>query len=307
MSEPTPGHDQIARAYRRLLWAFPRWYRRERGAELLTTLLDDARPGQRRPDWLDVFDLARSGLRARLRPPRRVYAYLATVIGALYLAIVGAAAAVHLSPYPGPPTEAQAIATAVAATGVTPRDLPGPVVRCDAGCPPWEKQDADWVVAYDSPPEDPDWVSVHYDPPWEDAAAMVARARERLGSTGWQVSRLSVESSGVTHFTATRGHLSLSVISLVPPAHYRSTSVELSMTKTVSATTELAFAGGILAGLATGWPMSVWLLQKLRRTRLQISSPSSGSCSRAVPGSRSLSPCCSAPGLRWTRSRSRSR
>jgi hypothetical protein len=40
---------RLGRAYRRLMWAYPRWYRRERGAELVTTLLDDAAPGQRWP------------------------------------------------------------------------------------------------------------------------------------------------------------------------------------------------------------------------------------------------------------------
>lgn len=39
----------LERRYRRLLLAYPRWYRQRRGEEILTTLLEGSRPGQRRP------------------------------------------------------------------------------------------------------------------------------------------------------------------------------------------------------------------------------------------------------------------
>jgi hypothetical protein len=84
--------DRLHRVYRRLLWAYPRWYRRERGLELVTTLLDDAAPGQRRPTAADVADLVRGGVRARLRPPRGAGSYAAVVIVAVWAAIAGAAA-----------------------------------------------------------------------------------------------------------------------------------------------------------------------------------------------------------------------
>jgi hypothetical protein len=62
--------DVLGRRYRRLLWAYPGWYRRERGQEILTTLLDAARPGQRRPAGGEVLGVVVQGLRCRLRPPR---------------------------------------------------------------------------------------------------------------------------------------------------------------------------------------------------------------------------------------------
>jgi len=40
----------IEKWYRVLLWAYPRRFRRVRAQEMLTTLLDAARPGQRRPE-----------------------------------------------------------------------------------------------------------------------------------------------------------------------------------------------------------------------------------------------------------------
>lgn len=39
----------LERRYRRLILAYPRWYRLRRGEEMLTTLLEGSRPGQRRP------------------------------------------------------------------------------------------------------------------------------------------------------------------------------------------------------------------------------------------------------------------
>jgi hypothetical protein len=55
----------LARRYERLLLAYPAGYRRRRSAEILGTLLDSARPGQRRPALADAADLVRGGLRAR--------------------------------------------------------------------------------------------------------------------------------------------------------------------------------------------------------------------------------------------------
>ena len=58
--------DALTRRYRRLLFAYPDTYRRQRGEELLGTLLDTARPGQRRPTVADTADLLLGGLRQRL-------------------------------------------------------------------------------------------------------------------------------------------------------------------------------------------------------------------------------------------------
>ncbi len=39
----------LERRYRKLILAYPRWYRQRRGEEMLTTLLEGSRPGQRHP------------------------------------------------------------------------------------------------------------------------------------------------------------------------------------------------------------------------------------------------------------------
>lgn len=55
----------LERRYRRLLLAYPAAYRRERGAEILDTLLESAAPGQRRPGAREVAALLLGGLRVR--------------------------------------------------------------------------------------------------------------------------------------------------------------------------------------------------------------------------------------------------
>jgi hypothetical protein len=80
----------LARRYRVLLFAYPRAYRRLRGAELLGTLLDAAPPGRTRPTAREAANLIRHGLRARLgRPASRTvvaWAVLTVVISGVFSA-----------------------------------------------------------------------------------------------------------------------------------------------------------------------------------------------------------------------------
>ncbi|SNT63155.1 hypothetical protein SAMN05421812_11511 [Asanoa hainanensis] len=86
----------LARRYRRLLFAYPRAYRRARGDELVGALLDAAAPGLRRPSAREAANLVRHGLRARLgRPASRTvvtWAVLAAVISGLFAAAFAARA-----------------------------------------------------------------------------------------------------------------------------------------------------------------------------------------------------------------------
>ena len=85
MIEPTA----LERGYRRWLRVYPRSFRREHGAEMLTVLMAGAASGQRRPRIAERIDLVRGALAARLRPrvPRTSRAVFAVVklmyIGAL--------------------------------------------------------------------------------------------------------------------------------------------------------------------------------------------------------------------------------
>ena len=87
----------LARRYRRLLFAYPRGYRRARGAELVGALLDAAPPGRSRPTVREAVDLVRHGLRARLgRPASRsvvAWAVLTAVISGVFTAAFATRAA----------------------------------------------------------------------------------------------------------------------------------------------------------------------------------------------------------------------
>ncbi|MFG3604015.1 hypothetical protein [Micromonospora chersina] len=80
----------LTRHYRRLLLAYPRAYRRERGEELLGLLLDAAPAGRTRPTLGEAVDLIRGGLRCRLGRPGSstvgVWALLTALICGLFTA-----------------------------------------------------------------------------------------------------------------------------------------------------------------------------------------------------------------------------
>ena len=86
----------LERSYRRLLLAYPRRYRRTRGPELLTTLLDASGPDQRRPHWRDAVNVVGSGLRYRFALPGGRWLATAVVFVALATAALGAAAGARL-------------------------------------------------------------------------------------------------------------------------------------------------------------------------------------------------------------------
>ena len=62
----------LERRSRSLLRAYPRWYRRQRGDEMLATLLEASQPGQRWPSARDTRALLIGGLRVRATQDQRL-------------------------------------------------------------------------------------------------------------------------------------------------------------------------------------------------------------------------------------------
>ncbi|SBT50032.1 hypothetical protein [Micromonospora auratinigra] len=103
----------LTRHYRRLLLAYPRAYRRERGEELLGLLLDTTPPGRTRPTVTGAVDLVRAGLRCRLgRPASRTVGVWA-VLTALICGLFGAALASRAAWETSRPQPDRAEATAI--------------------------------------------------------------------------------------------------------------------------------------------------------------------------------------------------
>lgn len=87
----------LDRRYRRLLVAYPRAYRRERGTEIVHTIADAAPPGRVRPTVPEAVNLVASGLRCRLgRPGSRLVVAL-SLLTALLAGFVGAAGSSRLA------------------------------------------------------------------------------------------------------------------------------------------------------------------------------------------------------------------
>lgn len=257
---------ELRRSYLRLMRAYPRWYRRERGAELLTTLLDDARPGQRRASRRDVVDLLLSGVRARFRPPRRFTAYAAAVVAAGYLGLAGAAGAVQLTDYPGPPTDAQAVAAARAALPHEPHNVPGPAVHCDLMCPDWDGRDD--VVAFDAPPDRTDRVVIWYRAEQMAPAARLEQARRRLEAASWQVGDVYDLDADYPQLDAGKDGITIRLsASTVAPENGQVTAV---VAKDFSTTATWALLIGGAGGLLAGWLLAVWVLHRARGHRPAI-------------------------------------
>ncbi|HZM80815.1 MAG TPA: hypothetical protein VFC19_34265 [Candidatus Limnocylindrales bacterium] len=72
-----PMMSPLERRYRLLLKAYPAEYRAVRGDEIVATLLDNARPGQRVPSPADVADILGHALRRRFSPDLQEAAGLA--------------------------------------------------------------------------------------------------------------------------------------------------------------------------------------------------------------------------------------
>jgi hypothetical protein len=256
--------SDLARTYRILMLAYPRWHRRERGLELLTTLLDDAAPGQRRPRLVDAANVLRAGLLTRLRPPRTPIAWLITVVVTAAAGLAAAAAAVLLSPYPGPPAEDEAIAAAAVAVGPVTDNVPGPPVHCPlGGCHVYGITDQ--VVPQDAEPMRIDNTVVYYRIQVHEAFNVMSSVRGRLVAAGWRVDPAPPPSdiAGLTAYNGTlRVHVSGFDLGLQGTAF---SSVTVYVAKQVSATTIVSvFAAGV-GGLMAGWPLGVWALQRFRR------------------------------------------
>jgi hypothetical protein len=261
--------DRLGRRYRRLLWAYPNWYRHERGEEVLSTLLDAARPGQRRPGVAEVLDLVSGGIRCRLRLPRDPGYRIVAVIVASFAALVGAAAASGFAVIVPPPTEERAAALAETAMAQRPHNLPGPTYRCPDYCNYQWVRHGDQVVVFDDPfyrNLGVDHTTVVY---WAAGPDAVAAARGRLIADGWSIDDRAYPpgalSSGpfgppIRGFTAYRGNLSLHLHqtagSGLPPVQ-----LTFEPRRAPAALDAAAAAGGMVAG----WMAFCWVIQRGRR------------------------------------------
>ncbi|WP_327001256.1 hypothetical protein OHA72_39865 [Dactylosporangium sp. NBC_01737] len=269
-------NPRLERAYRWLLLAYPRRFRRDKGTEILTTLLDAAPPDRRRPTAWDAVDLLAGGARARfLPPPGAAAAVLATVV-ALLMGI-GAAAAAGWLGWQASSTMPSAAASAATAQVVFGQPAQAPVVD------PGDPLDLDWLGVRTAPgdegstgpPPAPGAVHLRLRTGTQDVAAVLAGARERLAAAGWRTDQPTAD--GV--FWASKGDQIVRVTALLgdrDPNGGGSWSVDDPVYLIVSvhrpaptAVTTLALAG-LLAGAVAGWLLAAWALHARARHRSRL-------------------------------------
>ncbi|HEV7898452.1 MAG TPA: hypothetical protein VGP31_11475 [Planosporangium sp.] len=259
--------DQLARRYRRLLWAYPRAYRRERGAEMIDTLLAAAMPGRRRPAARERVNLLRHGLRGRLGRPRSkaivVIAGLAAVLGG-FLGAAGAARASWQGARPLPGNAASAtIAQAVLPTAASTK---------------WSRHDD--LFFYDDPTDawTPLFGADDYSPGWvragmqsrEDHRALIPSIEGRLRDAGWQVTDLRFNEADTwagARFSAYRDGLALDIIlsdatNAVPVLPGMATILEVDIMRDDPWWVVPASVVGGLLGALAGWLLAGWVSRR---------------------------------------------
>lgn len=254
-------HIELERWYRRLLWAYPAGYRRTHGQEILTTLMDSAEPGRRRPARADVADLIRGAIRQWFRLPTGKSAVIAAVLTAMVLGAVGAASASWLAWQTTVelPSDKATVQTAETVGGV-PLTTPE-VYRYDRPRTVWRGV----TVSAAQPLSVPDW--------------SVDDAQERLRAEGWTSEPAATISDSsrdegwderqekiVQRFQATRGSLVLTATTVTTPS-----GTALSTTRISPAQPKWepgAILLGWFIGAGTGWVLTGWTMYHLRRRSL---------------------------------------
>jgi hypothetical protein len=149
---------RLRRRYQRLLVTYPTGYRAAHGEEILSTLLEAARPAQRFPSWRESTSLLLGGLRLRARQaakesPSRLWTD-GLHLGVLLVVLVNLGGALMLQPVPW--TALLAIGTlavlrgwgriALAATAIAALAVARPLLPQITGPPWWLPGYGDWAA-----------------------------------------------------------------------------------------------------------------------------------------------------------------
>ncbi|MFD1372844.1 hypothetical protein [Actinoplanes sichuanensis] len=233
----------LERFYRRLLHAYPGSYRRRHGAEIVTTLLEMAEPGRRRPRPADVLHLLASGLRQRFRlPAGRPLAWPAAVLALLAAGALGAAggswAGVHTFADLPPAEQAQALHRQIAGTAAMGDPVPAGVEAVPMW---WTHSSADGTV-------------------WDGE-----QARARLAADGWQVGPLQATDRFETGTGAPEHGFDAFRDGLKATVTGEGGSVAVDLAPDDSGLLLPLIAAGLAVGAVTGWLIAAAVARRRSR------------------------------------------
>lgn len=244
----------IERHYRLLVRTYPPGPRR---TELLDTLLDCAPPGKRWPHPLEIINLLRYGLRARLGRPGTTGVVVVATLAALAFAFFGAAAGNRLAWEFAPSLP----------TGQAERELKATVFP---GLHVWGGGDADKFLA-DEADEGTRYGDADY---WvehtaatRDVHAYTVGVRDRLIADGWEIRSPLIPQEDQSDqdladretswsFWATKDDLALSFSDVLLPArpwYDAPGAASFELTRTESTLTWSGAAAGALLSALAGW------------------------------------------------------
>jgi hypothetical protein len=185
-----PRTDALARGFRLLLLAYPRDYRRDRGEEIVDTLLEMAPPGQRRPTPRQAANLVRNGLRCQLGRPRSRGIVIAAALAAVFAAYLGASAAAWLGWQPARDLPTAAAAKAIYLTAL-PHQAPVTTHREDALFYYDDPTDA-WTPIQGADDYTSGSIEYAFGPAaaGPDFRAFMRTVRDRLSAAGWSVGQI---------------------------------------------------------------------------------------------------------------------
>ncbi len=251
---------KLWRRYRRLLLAYPRAYRRERGAEIATTLVDAAPPGQAWPRPREAADLLVRGLACRLRvrgPGAVVVAVLVTGYAAVALGALGG----FLGWQSAPPLPGNADAVRIVGPALPPgAAVPAPT-RWDFvfGDNP-KYTDPPWVYLLGGTDEyQTGQVFLEVRDPALGARPAVDEAAARMRAAGWRVVAVPADSwpSAVAYRDGWRVELD--------GAGGESPGLRIALTRTTPGAVRLLTLAGLVLGGFAGWLTVAWAYRRGRR------------------------------------------
>lgn len=262
-------HIGLERAYQRLLLAYPRFYRQHRGLEILTTMLEAAKPGQSRPSRQEALHLLLSGLRCRLAPPGKLAAVVAGVV-TLWVALVvgGLGAYIVWDSSPTYPDEASIAGFSESLAGQPSSSWSFPSYPNDSLQVAYNYRSSGefqgfkmqgWTGDLPAPlSQSRGYESV------KSIDTVMQDAHARLQNEGWQTGELVRFDSGDQVFWASRDGFALRMMSSATDKTLLS-SLYINIHRTEPDGVLAAAIAGFVIGAMLAWPVMVWLMHRFAR------------------------------------------